>query len=170
MAQKILPDTPDEVIAVIEPAGVRRVFATFVVGFLGTLLIYIAATHPPQELMWLAFLVLMGLGATWLAWLLWDATSRTLELTREAVREADGGRVLFTIDEIQTVDRGFFAFKPASGFLVRLKDGHAHGRAFAPGLWWRVGRTVMVGGTTPSGQAKAMADLIKVILAQRGDG
>jgi hypothetical protein len=166
---KILPDDPDTVIATVEPGGARRVFATAVVGFLGTLLIYIAATHPPVDLIWLLFLIVMGVGSLFLSWRLWEATSRTLELTGAELREA-GGRVLFALDEVASVDRGFFAFKPSNGFLVRLKTRTSRGGAYAPGLWWRLGRTVMVGGATSGGQAKSIADLIKVMLAERAAG
>ena len=168
MAKKKQTD-PDEVLATIEPQPVRRVFATGTVGVLGFLLIYIAATHPPAHPAWLVFLVGMGLGAGWLSWLVWTSTAVRLELTRRELREA-GGRTLFTHDEVESVDRGFFAFKPAAGFLVRLKSPTTRGRVYAPGLWWRARKRVAVGGATATREAKAVADLISIILAeQRGD-
>jgi hypothetical protein len=93
----------------------------------------------------------------------------TLELTRSALREA-GGRVLFTLDEVDSIDRSIFAFKPAGGFLVRLTAPTTRGRAYAPALWWRSGRRVAVGGATAGSQAKPVADLIRIIVAeQRGE-
>jgi hypothetical protein len=87
-----------------------------------------------------------------------------LELTREELRE-EGGRVLARIDEITTVDRGFFAFKPAAGFRLSLAERRP--TVYAPGLWWRRGRMVMVGGVTSGAQSKAVADLISIRIAQK---
>ena len=90
-----------------------------------------------------------------------------LELTRSDLRET-GGRVLARIDNIARVDRGFFAFKPAAGFRLTLKEPME--AAYAPGLWWRRRRMLMVGGVTSRAQTKAVADLITILLAQnRGE-
>lgn len=157
---------PQEVLARISPHPIRRTLAVGFSGLLGLILIYIAAASPPRDLVWLAFLVVMGAGMLWLSWRQWQATARTLELTREELRETgDGGRVLARMDDVVAVDRGFFAFKPASGFRVRLKEKRP--RAYAPGLWWRSGRTLMVGGATSGAEAKTVADLMKVMLAER---
>lgn len=169
MAKKPKQVDPDEVLATIEPQPIRRVFTTGVVGVLGVLLVYIAATHPPADPAWLVFLVLFGLGSVWWSWRVWTATAVTLELTRSELREA-GGRTIFAHDEVESVDRGFFAFKPAGGFLVRLKAPTARGRVYAPALWWRSGKRVAVGGATAAREAKAVADLITIIVAEaRGD-
>ena len=164
MPKRKNPD-PDEVLATIDPHPVRRVFTTGVVGMLGIILIYIAAATPPADLGWLAFLVIMGAGSLYLSWQVWVATAVRLELTRSALRET-GGRVLFTLDEVDSVDRSVFAFKPAGGFLVRLKTPTTRGRVYAPALWWRSGRRVAVGGATAASQAKPVADLIKIIVAE----
>lgn len=142
MAQKTdkSPD-PNEVLAIIGVKTARRIAAVSMTGFLGAFVLYIAASHPPAVLGFAVFLVLFGLGALWLAWITWNSTARVLELTRTELREAgEGGRVLCMMDNVVRVDRGMFAFKPAGGFLVRLKS--APGRVVAPGLWWRLGRTL----------------------------
>jgi hypothetical protein len=157
---------PDEVLATIDPHPVRRVFTTGVVGLLGTILLYVAAASPPVEPMWLIFLIVLGGGAIYLSWRVWLATAVTLELTRSALREA-GGRILFSLDEVDSIDRSIFAFKPAGGFLVRLKAPTTRGRVYAPALWWRSGRRVAVGGATAGSQAKPVADLIRIIVAER---
>ncbi len=163
MARK--PD-PDEIIGYIDPRPARRGSAVGAIGVLGIILIYIAATHPPANLGWLLFLVVMGAGAMFLSWRMWTVTGVRMELTRREFREKDG-RVLFEMDEVARVDRGFFAFKPAGGFLIKLKEPTSRGRVYAPGLWWRSGRTVMVGGVTSAAQAKSVADLITILLVER---
>ena len=89
-----------------------------------------------------------------------------LELTREALREK-GGAVLVRMDQIATVNRGVFAFKPSNGFVIIT---HApQPLQWNPGLWWRVGRRIGVGGVAPAVQAKYMADVIQAILTESAD-
>ena len=166
MAQETA-ENPDEVLAQITPNGARRVVAVGMTGLLGSLLLLIAGLRPPADLGWLLFLLLFGGGCLWLAWRMWTSSARIIELTRTELREA-GGRVLCRIDNVARVDRGIFAFKPASGFLIRLKTPVGH--VIAPGLWWRIGRTLAVGGVTARREAKEVADLISVILAKRDNG
>jgi hypothetical protein len=63
------------------------------------------------------------------------------------------------------VDGGVFAFKPAAGFLIHLKAPST--RVYAPGLWWRAGRRIAVGGVTGRAEGKAVSELINVMLADR---
>lgn len=160
------PDPHNHIIAVIDPRPGRRVAAVGGIGALGALLMYVAATHPPAHLGWLLFLVVTGGGFLTLAWYMWGVTGVRLDLTHDELCE-HAGRTLCSIDEVAAVDRGFFAFKPANGFRIRLKRPTTRGAVYAPGLWWRIGRIVMVGGVTSGAQAKAMADLITVLLAKQ---
>jgi hypothetical protein len=161
------PD-PDEVLARIRPKPARRWFAIGVTGLLAAILIYIAAAFTPVDLVWLAFLIALGLLCAYWAWLVWRATSVSLELTPTELRE-EGGRRLCAIEDVDRVDSGFFAFKPAAGFLVHLRTPMS--RVYAPGLWWRAGRRVAVGGVTSRAEGKAVAELINVMLAEReGEG
>lgn len=155
---------PDEVLERITPSTPRRVMATGSLGLLGAMLIWLAATQPPADLAFLSLLIVVGAGSLWLSWTLWRASGVVLELTREEFRE-EGGRLLARIENIAKVDRGFFAFKPAAGFRLSLTDPMPN--AYAPGLWWRRRRMLMVGGVTSRAQTKAVADLISIRLAQK---
>ncbi len=154
----------NEVIERIRPSAPRRVMATGALGLLGMLLLAVAASHPPSEIMWMLFLVIVGAGAMWLSWTLWRVSGVGLELTRDELRE-ETGRVLARVENIKSVDRGFFAFKPAAGFRLALREKAP--AVYAPGLWWRRGRMVMVGGVTSGAQSKSVADLIAMLLAER---
>lgn len=164
--QKRRPD-PNEVLARITPKPTRRVFATGVTGLLGVILVYIAATFPPADLVWLAFLIALGSLCIFWALRLWQASAMVLELTRVEMREA-GGRQLFRVDDVDRVDASPFAFKPAAGFLVHLKSRHT--RVYAPGLWWRAGHRVAIGGVTGRAEGKAVVELLNVMLADREGG
>lgn len=164
MAKRLKYD-PDEVIAEITPQPMRRGLATGMLGLLGFILLSVAMRTPPQSLAFLAMLIVMGAGALWLAWRLWQASGVTIELTHTQLREV-GGRVLCDLDNVAKVERGVFAFKPAAGFLIYLRE--PMGRVYAPGLWWRAGKLLAVGGVTSRSEGKSTADLMNVLLVQRG--
>jgi hypothetical protein len=131
---------------------------------LGALLIYLAFRHPPGQFLWQAFLIVFGVVVLALADWFRRATHVTLELTDQELRESTG-RILFRVEDATRVERGAFALKPSNGFLVHLKARQP--RVWAPGLWWRGGRRVGVGGVTSAGQAKAMAEILSAMIAQR---
>ena len=166
MARKSKKPDPNEVLAEITPNPSRRGAAVGMLVVLGALLLVIAGSRPPAEFGWMLFLVFFGAGCLWLAWTMWRVSGRTVELTRTELREVDG-RVLCSIDNVERVDRGIFAFKPAGGFLVKLKQ--PMDRVVAPGLWWRMGRTLAVGGVIARRQGKEVADLMSVLLVQRDE-
>lgn len=166
MARKKKID-PDELLASIDPQPARRWAAVGMIGALGVIVWGVAAMRPPEAFGWMLFLVFFGASALWLAWSMWHATGRVLELTRSELREV-GGRVLCTLDNVERVDRGAFAFKPAGGFLVKLKEP-AGERVYAPGIWWRWGRSLAVGGVTSRQDGKNVADMMIVMMVERGD-
>lgn len=143
-------------IAELSASPIRRLFAYGVLFALGALLILLAVTQTPS-LGWQAFLVLLGGAALVMAERLRRATQLGLILTETELRDTSG-QVLTRIDNIASVDRGAFAFKPSHGFVLRLHD--AGEGVWAPGLWWRYSKRIGVGGVTPSGSAKFMAEQI----------
>ena len=152
----------DEIVTTIEASLPRRFFGVAVLGFLGVFLVYIALTAPSGDLRWQFFLVLFGGGALWLAVKMWRATGMVIELTKTELRCSDG-TVIARVDQIRSLDRGTFAFKPSNGFMLRLSDKAP--RAWYPGLWWRMGRRVGIGGVTSAAQTKAMAEIIAAMIA-----
>ena len=146
----------DEVIATLQATAIRRIFAYGAIFALGAMLILLAFMQPPA-LGWQLFLVVLGGGALIVAERLRRATLLGLELTAHELRDT-GGQVLARLDDIRSIDRGAFAFKPSHGFVLRLREKQP--RVWAPGLWWRYSTRVGVGGVTPSGPAKYMAEQI----------
>lgn len=154
----------DDVLAVIEASAPRRVMGTVMLGATGCILVYVAFTAPPSPL-WLLFLLVVGAAALWLAVRMWQATTHRIELTAEALRCTDG-QLIAEVSEIEAIDRGFFAFKPSNGFLIRTRTPAP--RSWLPGLWWRWGRRIGIGGVTPGQQGKAMSEILAAMLVQRG--
>lgn len=153
-----------ETLATIRASGPRRVVAVGIVGVLGALLLSLAVLRPPDSLTGQAVLLLLGALAVLIAARQWQATATALVLTDQALGD-EHGRIIVRTADIVSVDRGIFAFKPANGFILRLK--RSEGAAWAPGLWWRVGRRVGVGGAISKAEGRHMADRISALIAGR---
>lgn len=153
----------EEVLATVRASGGRRVLGVAALLGLGFLLIYIAITNPPS-LGWIVFLIAAGGAAFWGGVKMWQGTREVIELTETQMRFSDG-TVLVPVDQIESLDRGFFAFKPSNGFIMKLHEPGP--KAWVPGLWWRIGRRVGVGGLTAGSQTKIMADMIATMIATR---
>ncbi len=154
----------NEVLATIEASGGRRIMGTAMLGLTGCLLLYVALAAPPSPA-WLVFLLAVGAAALWLAARMWQATVHRIELTAEELR-CSNGQLIARVEDIKAIDRGFFAFKPSNGFLIRT--GVQGSRVWMPGLWWRSGRRIGIGGVTPGSQGKAMSEILAAMMAQRG--
>ena len=154
---------PNEVLATAGASAGRRFLGLGSLGLLGFMLIYIAVVQSP-EIQWRIFLLAMGVGSLWLVDRMRRATATRIELTETELRDSDGTRIAL-VEEIDGLDRGFFAFKPSNGFLMRTTTkGETEWR---PGMWWRVGRRIGVGGMMPAHQSKQVAEIIAIIMAKR---
>lgn len=141
----------------------RRVFGTAMLVGLGLILLNLAATHP--GVLWRIMLAVPGLAAFWLARGLWLSTAGHVALTDAGLVD-HRGHVLAALDEIADIDRSTFAFKPSNGVLVKLK--HKAKPAWAPGMWWRHGKRLGIGGVTASADGRLLADLLKASLTEQG--
>ena len=150
------PIPEGEPIAVLRASPGRRVAGVSVTGGVGLMLAWLAAAEGQGSGVRLA-LAGGGCAALLLAAMLWRATARGLVLTPAGLRDSDG-RMVAAIGDVVSVTRGTFAFKPSNGFVLCLS--RSGGAAWAPGLWWRIGRHVGVGGVTPADRGRAMAEAI----------
>ena len=152
-----------EVLATVRASAGRRALGVGSIYLLAVLVLYVAIVSPPEP-GWQAFLFVVGGGSIWMAEMMRRATSHRLELTRRELRDSSGV-VLTDVDSIIGLDRGMFAFKPSNGFLLKLSQ--AGPRGWRPGMWWRVGARIGVGGMTPGHQTKFMAEMISAMIAER---
>jgi len=157
---------PDS-LAILTVSPLRRAIGLLAVTVLAVLVLYIAVARPPEELIWRVFLLGFGGLCVVLGEAMRRATARAVHLRRDGLFDSRG-RELARIEDIVALERGLFAFKPSNGFSVRL--ARPLGRAWAPGVWWRLGRWLGVGGVTSASQAKIMADMLAVLLAERSSG
>lgn len=155
----------DDILARIEVSALLRWIGLGALLAVGGLLVWMALAGPDIAALWRVLLLALAGLALALGARMHGATAVGLELTPEVLRDGTG-LVLARVDEIEAVERGAFAFKPSKGFLLRLKAKKP--RAWMPGLWWRWGRRLGVGGVTPGHQTKAMAEAIQMLLQERG--
>lgn len=153
-----------EPIQILRASAPRRVVAFAMQAVLGVMLIWIAIVHPPEDPLWLLFLVALGIVVLMLARKGWLGSRGAIVLDAGGLRGADGIPIA-PLAEIASVDRALFSFKPSNGFVVRLREPAA--RAWAPGMWWRVGRRVGIGGVTGGAQTKLLADTLSMMVAER---
>ncbi len=153
-----------EILATVRPSMFRRLFGLLMLAGLGAMLVYLALTMPPVSLWWRALMLVLGVLALWLVEKMRRATAHAVQLTRTQLRSTDG-QVLAEISDVESVVRGSFSLKPSNGFTVITKTTPPAG--WAPGLWWRVGKRVGIGGVTAAAQTKYMSEMLAALLAER---
>ncbi len=158
-----MPET-DEVLATVSASAPRRIFGIGTMVCLGALLLYLAFAFPIAIFWWQAFVGVCGLGALWMAARMKSAARRVVVLTGQGLHDSEG-EVIATLDDIKSLERGVFAMKPSNGFLIRLR--RAAPRRWYPGIWWRFGKSVGIGGVTPGPQTKAMVQMLEALLAEK---
>ncbi|MGI3167998.1 hypothetical protein ACRARG_02515 [Pseudooceanicola sp. C21-150M6] len=149
-------------VAEVSASAARRVFGVGVLLFLGLLLIRMAMLGGGRPLD--ALILVMALAALGGGWAMYRATSRSIRLRSDGLFDSRG-ICLARMEDIVSVDRGTFAFKPSNGFVLRTRGRQP--TLWQPGLYWRYGRRIGVGGITRAAEAKQMADALAIMLAER---
>lgn len=157
----------DAVLARIESSSARRYFALAVLVTLGGILLSITLSRSGGSVIWQGAMLVAAGAVIWVAVALYRATAMAIELTETGMRCSDG-TLLAALGDIRHVERGSFAFKPSNGFLLKLDRGGP--MVWRPGLFWRIGRRVGVGGVAHAGQTKKMAEVLALLLAERAAG
>ena len=139
-------DLDDGQVFSLRASPAKRVVGAIIMVTLALLLIWLGLTTASDFFGKVIFFGIGG-GSLYLAQRFWVATQDAVDLTEDGLR-LRSGRMLAPFDDIVSVDRGAFAFKPSNGFMLKLV--RAPGRGRAPGLGWSIGKLVAVGGGTPA--------------------
>jgi|SRR5690606_5367551 len=148
----------------IRPSRARLTAILVALGGLSVILALLAAAVPPGRASLRVALGLAALLAAGATIAFWRGRNAALTIGADGIRD-EGGRMIAPLDQVAGVDRGVFAMKPASGFVVRLTV--APGSRWVPGLWWRAGRLLGVGGLAPLAATRAAADLLTALIRSR---
>ena len=153
-------------IAVLCPSPARRAVGIGMLIALGGLLVYMGLSTLEAPAAGLVIIAL-GMSALWAGHRVWIATKSSLELMDSGLYSSDGSTIA-EIDNVARVDLGIFALRPSGGFQIVLKSP-MH-RSWKPGLWWRFGTRVGIGGVTPKAEAKAMAEALAALVQEQRVG
>jgi hypothetical protein len=154
----------ETILAKVSPSGPRRFAAVGTMGLLGTLVVYMGMGADVAGFSERLVLIVTGAIALVMAMRLYNQTRIVIELTETELRDTSG-RVLAEVSKIVRVERGAFAFKPSNGFLVVTSEKMP--RKFVPGMWWRFGTRLGVGGVCAANETKAMAEVLSMVITQR---
>ena len=142
----------------------RRWLGVGALGVLGVVLAGHGLSSPERSVSIQIVSIVLGAGCLWQAWRHLTMSKTGIVLTEDGLFD-DSGDLICAFDDIGSVDRGMFAFKPTNGFLIRLR--RPAGFRWIPGLYWRIGKRVGVGGATRSNEAKVMADTLKILVDEQ---
>ena len=139
---------------VLEPTPARTATGIGVMVALAALLLRAALGQGPLSQ---AAMIAVAVAALALALSLWRGRGDSLHWTAQGLVDGQG-RVIAARHAIARVDRSPLSLKPSNGFNLAMKGPQP--RTWQPGLYWCLGRRIGIGGLTPPGVAKAMADRI----------
>ena len=150
-------------LATLKPSPARRFMGVTLLAALGLILLF---TGYETFQMSLAGYALAGVGVLvlWAANRVRVSTQDSLELRETGLYSTDGS-IVAEIGNVAQVELSLFALRPSGGFLIVLKSPMP--KSWNPGLWWRLGRRVGIGGVTPRAEGKAMADAMATLVHKR---
>jgi hypothetical protein len=144
----------------------KRIVIALIGLSVGGLIVYSAMTSASHSIIFKAALLLGGVITLLITLRTYQALGQSIFLTEQGLF-LDSGQKLVAIEEVESVNRSAFAFKPSNGFVIVTRQSGQTG--WAPGLWWRVGRSLGIGGSTPPAEGKFMADKINELIQGDGD-
>lgn len=153
---------PDTIEVELKVSPFRRWFSSGLVALTAALLLNMAMTAPPasllgQGLVWaLAALLLIS------ALKLWRDTGESLRLVGRRLEDSRGGLVV-RLDDVASVTRTHFSFRPSNGFMLNLT--REYDPRWCMGLFWCAGKRAAIGGAVSGAEAKRMAEAIERALA-----
>ena len=107
-------------ICTISPSGARRAFGIAMLAALGAMFIWIGFVSVKTNIAAAATFGVLGIASFWCASVVFSATSASILLLRKGLVTSDD-IIVAELDNIKAVERGLFALKPSSGFVILLK-------------------------------------------------
>jgi hypothetical protein len=149
-----------DVIIKVQPSKSRRLFGVVVLCISALVMLNFIFADITQSAMLKVILLVMSVIFLWQAQANLRFANAALILKRDGLFDNQGQQIC-SLSNIAEVDRGWFSFKPSNGFLLRLHD--SGGLKWSPGLYWRIGKYLGVGGAISPSQTKEMSDKILLL-------
>lgn len=159
----------EDVLVAIRATTFRRYTTVILLVFFALILTQVGIEMPSERpaMKFLAFA--LGFVSVIQAVFFWRATAVAIELTAQVLRESGpNGRILARVADIEKIDSSAFSYRPASGFLILLKTPAP--MMVAPGMWWRRGRKIGIGGVTAKAHSKILAAALQELITERRIG
>ena len=136
-----------------------------VIGFLGVTLIYNALKLDNNDYqLEKIFFSILGSAIVYLAFRFANKTKRGIIFNKTGLYELDGV-LICPLNEIKEVDTSPYTFKPANGFIIKLKKSTKFG--WSPGLWWKYKKRMTVGGMISKQESVIASQLLKDFLEKQ---
>lgn len=119
------------------------------------------AITSPQSLI---IVLLIAAAFGWSAYRMWNVPIAGIEFDGSELRTQDGV-VIAKLQDIVSVQTGIFALRPSNGFMMVMKDSERV--PTRPGIYWRQGRHIGVGGLLQAAEAKAIGRALQFAVAKR---
>ncbi len=146
----------------IQPSASRRIFSVLILSLSAGVMIYFAITDPEQSIVLKLILLFLAGIFLWQVQASLRFPNAALILKRDGLYD-DQGELICRLSNIALVDRGWFSIKPSNGFLLRLHEKTSI--KWLPGVYWRIGKRMGVGGAISPAQTKEFSD--KLLLLQQ---
>ncbi|MEO0344428.1 MAG: hypothetical protein AAF198_13420 [Pseudomonadota bacterium] len=151
-----------EKVDLVAPVAIgRKWFGVLSLGFPATLIVAImiqgSITHVLSAVILLAIAALF----MWAAWRMWNAPHFGIVFDGDSLKTEDGATIA-KMSEIQSVQVGLFVMRPSNGFMMMMKQPGIF--PTRPGVVWRQGRRIGIGGILRSSEAKSIGRAIQVEL------
>lgn len=142
----------------LRASKIRRVLACGVLVVIGGMFWWVGMQD--DQMGWPSRAMMAGFGALWLwgAFELWRGTAGAVILNDTGIVDSSGAQVT-SIENIAAIERGIVSMKPSHGMLLKLSESGS--AKWVPGLWWRLGARVGIGGLTAKRDTRLFAEALE---------
>ena len=149
-----------EELITLKMSKLKRLSGALLIFVLGTTLLFsVYKKSNPGYTVYESLFLLVGLILIFVSWRIGRARLTGIKLTKSGIYDLNDVKLCAILD-INYIDRRTFAIKPANGFIIHLKNS---AKSFwIPGLCWRIGKRLAIGGMLSKQECKAFANLLEI--------
>lgn len=153
-----------DVIVKIQPSFGRRIFGIAILCLAALIMLNYAFGDKAQSIVLRVFLLLFAVVFLWHAQTNLRFADAALILKRDGLFD-NHGELICNLSNINRIDRGWISFKPSNGLLIRMHRPMP--LKWVPGLYWRFGKNLGVGGMVSPVLTKEMSDKLLLLMQEK---